>query len=97
MGEGGIRYISEMKELIDKVNKYLEETGSKPLGGTVAYSGLRKEMKLMDGEKKDLHCFRYFVSVGKGLDDQLCYIYVDAKTNELEFLITPHIYERIRK
>ena len=85
-----------MKEnLEDKVIVYLKRNKIAFVPNSVSYRGLRKDFKLITGEMKDMHSIAF--AMPSEVEDLLCYIYADAQTNRLEYLITPHILEHINE
>ena len=84
-----------MKKLEEKVKRYLEERGATVLEDSISYGGFRKGKKLFDGEIKNVHIMDFQLVSENTFEDQICYIYVDAETDRLMYLVTPHFFERI--
>ncbi len=86
-----------MKELEEKVRAYVTRRGYKPQNDKIVYCGIRHELELPDGTKKDLHQFSFLISAGEGYEIRPWYIFADESTKRIVMLLTPHFFEMIEE
>lgn len=85
----------QMKQLEQKVLNYLNQRGFEIIEDTLNYRGVRDNFELPDGTVKTIHSFSFMVSAGDEFENMIYYIFIDADTNRLELLLTPHYGEKI--
>jgi hypothetical protein len=83
------------EKLIEKAIKYLKRRGSNFVENSISYIGIRQNEELPDGSKKDMHVIRFLSLFDDDQPGRLCYLFADAKTEKLEYLLTPHFFEAI--
>lgn len=85
----------QMNKLEQKVLNYLNQRGFDITKDTLNYRGMRDNFELPDGTVKTVHSFSFIVSAGDEFENMIYYIFIDADTNRLELLLTPHYGEKI--
>ena len=81
------------KKLIEKAIRYLQSSGSNFKEESIEYLVIKKDAELPDGTKKDMHVISYLMWI-EG-EAKLGFVRADARTDLLEFHITPHYFEEI--
>lgn len=81
------------KKLVERVIRYLQSSGSNFELESIEYLGIKKDAELPDGTKKDMHVISYLMWI-EG-EAKLGFVRADARTDLLEFHITPHYFESI--
>lgn len=86
---------SQMNKLEQKVLNYLNQRGFDITKDTLNYRGVQDNFELPDGTVKKVHSFSFMVSAEDEFENMIYYIFIDAETNRLELLLTPHYCEKI--
>jgi hypothetical protein len=83
--------------LVKKVSEYLEKIKIKPLDGSIEYLKLKKNVPQKNGTEKDMHVIGFLSNFNKENADGIkgCSIYIDVKTNDLSFIVTPYYLKEI--
>ena len=85
------------EELIKKVKSYLDENNIFPVKGSLEYNGIRKDVPQLDGSIKTMKVVEYRLQVNQNKyeSEQFYYVYIDALTNVLCYILGPQSYIRI--
>ncbi|MGH2667448.1 hypothetical protein [Flavobacterium sp.] len=80
------------QELIKKVKAYLEKEKISSVDNSVEYLALKENVLQKDGSKKKMHVIGFLADFNKDSVDGIkgCSVYIDAETNKLSFIVTPH-------
>ncbi len=87
------------KRLEKKVRDYLIKGGNNFIDNSIFYSHFKKDAKRSrNGTAKPMHIVSFEVLIySDSKETQICSIWIDAATERLEFLLTPHILEDINE
>lgn len=81
-----------------KVRNYPVNKGYDVSEENLAYRGIRKEAKMPNDLKKDIHVFGFVLSPQKtDISLKLGYVYADVETGALLYLITPYTLDKIEE
>lgn len=85
-------------ELINKAKEYLNTSDLQPINDEISYTGIRKDAPQLDGSVKDMHIITFVLEFDKEspFGTEICAIYADAETFELEIFITPYEMKHIQ-
>ena len=84
------------QEILQKIQEVIDRKKINYIKDSLKYLKYEKNGLVRDGTKKDLHLFSYYLNVES--DNLILHtIFVDAKTNDLMYIITPHGYIEIEE
>ncbi len=82
------------QEILKKVQKTIDNKKINYIENSLKYLKYEEDGLIRDGTKKDLHLVSYYLDIES--DNLILHtVFVDAKTNDLLYIITPHGYIEI--